>query len=560
MSDLTPISSFDDVVQLETTTIALGGPGGPMNQQAQALLNRTQYLAGQIADLAADIAATYATDADVSAAVSGVVSRLASPVLPADGPGMIAFTPSVNYSLGTLGRKAQQVLCVDDFPGVVGDGVNDDTAGFLLARNSGAFVTLNPAKHYMLSATIAAVSGKNFLFEGPARAMRGGNNNPFPNLPGPIIEWTGANNVPVFEIDLYNSHHTVVSGFSLVLPNTYASNAIQFRGGPYLSQGGIAAVTSERVGVYRKGTISPEATAASLFGIDCTGNLPDGRVGGGWIIRDFFAFNTQNIFKVNIGNNTLGTPGLDNWWNSNLIESGYGYQVYRAIDIVGGTINGNAAWRNVFQNITIQPGLGIGGTFATGVIRGTGLVEYNAFNHVTVWDLSSGSEFVLPERNIRRGYFGDYFSHTEGLLMFGPTAADGIRQKRPGWDNAFRWRAYGNNGDQMMQSNNWDGTARDTTSLHAAATRLYTESSSSQFDVYLGAGTVASRFSVQFDGTNTKMGFFGAVPAVQPTGYGTPTAATKTASLPGTGATLAQVGGTLGALILELKTLGIIGA
>lgn len=50
MADLTPVSSFDDVPQLETTTQALGGPGGPMNTQAQALLNRTQYLKNNSVD------------------------------------------------------------------------------------------------------------------------------------------------------------------------------------------------------------------------------------------------------------------------------------------------------------------------------------------------------------------------------------------------------------------------------------------------------------------------------------------------------------------------------
>ncbi len=44
MTNLVPTSSFDPVPQLETTTIALAGPSGPMNTQAQALLNRTQFL------------------------------------------------------------------------------------------------------------------------------------------------------------------------------------------------------------------------------------------------------------------------------------------------------------------------------------------------------------------------------------------------------------------------------------------------------------------------------------------------------------------------------------
>lgn len=44
MTNLTAISSADPIPELETTTMALGGSGGPMNTQAQALLNNLQYL------------------------------------------------------------------------------------------------------------------------------------------------------------------------------------------------------------------------------------------------------------------------------------------------------------------------------------------------------------------------------------------------------------------------------------------------------------------------------------------------------------------------------------
>lgn len=44
MANLTPTPSWDNVVQLELTTSATGGPGGIMNLQAQALLNRTELL------------------------------------------------------------------------------------------------------------------------------------------------------------------------------------------------------------------------------------------------------------------------------------------------------------------------------------------------------------------------------------------------------------------------------------------------------------------------------------------------------------------------------------
>lgn len=44
MANLTPTASWDDVPQLDTSTPALAGPGGPMNLQAQALLNRLEFL------------------------------------------------------------------------------------------------------------------------------------------------------------------------------------------------------------------------------------------------------------------------------------------------------------------------------------------------------------------------------------------------------------------------------------------------------------------------------------------------------------------------------------
>lgn len=45
MANLTPTPVWDQVPQLEEATIARAGPGGPMNTQAQALANRTEFLA-----------------------------------------------------------------------------------------------------------------------------------------------------------------------------------------------------------------------------------------------------------------------------------------------------------------------------------------------------------------------------------------------------------------------------------------------------------------------------------------------------------------------------------
>lgn len=48
MTSLPPTPSWDDVPELKTDTRALAGTGGPMNLQAQALLNRTELLKNKV--------------------------------------------------------------------------------------------------------------------------------------------------------------------------------------------------------------------------------------------------------------------------------------------------------------------------------------------------------------------------------------------------------------------------------------------------------------------------------------------------------------------------------
>lgn len=89
MANLTPTPSFDPVVQLETTTVALGGAGAPMNLQAQALLNRTQYLFVQLSNLA-----TVATTGDYNSLIN-------RPSL-----GSAAFQNSSAFATAAQGAKA----------------------------------------------------------------------------------------------------------------------------------------------------------------------------------------------------------------------------------------------------------------------------------------------------------------------------------------------------------------------------------------------------------------------------------------------------------------------
>lgn len=65
MTNLTPASSLDDVVEHPTTQLVLGGPGGPMNEQAQQLLNRTKFLDDARIAQAALIASLQSFDTDL---------------------------------------------------------------------------------------------------------------------------------------------------------------------------------------------------------------------------------------------------------------------------------------------------------------------------------------------------------------------------------------------------------------------------------------------------------------------------------------------------------------
>lgn len=175
MSNLTPTPGWDDVPQLDITTQALGGPGGPMNLQAQALINRTEVLNPD--SVSAPGSALDGTEkwsfkkggAWVRASLSAIANFALAiwTVAIASGVGAVART--------IMARLLDLPISVKDF-GATGDGTTDDTTAIQAALN---FVGLSrgmslrfPAGKYKITAPLifqaasvpAALSGSDLHF------------------------------------------------------------------------------------------------------------------------------------------------------------------------------------------------------------------------------------------------------------------------------------------------------------------------------------------------------------------------------------------------------------
>jgi len=107
MTILTASPSWDDVRQLETTDRALGGAGGVMNQQAQALLNRSELLRRQQATPVLGAAGDGVTD-DTGAIQAAINSCSAGAV----------FIPAGNYKL------SRELTITNPLVTIVGAGID----------------------------------------------------------------------------------------------------------------------------------------------------------------------------------------------------------------------------------------------------------------------------------------------------------------------------------------------------------------------------------------------------------------------------------------------------
>lgn len=141
MTDLTPTSSFDPVVQLETTTLALGGVSGPMNFQAQALVNRTEWLKNQpfrLTPSVTDAPFNASTVGDATAAFQAAYNAAPAGgriIVPAPGPFTVGTVTGTKVVTWEIQYNIQTNLALLNLPGIVIGTINTAQT---LWRNGGA--------------------------------------------------------------------------------------------------------------------------------------------------------------------------------------------------------------------------------------------------------------------------------------------------------------------------------------------------------------------------------------------------------------------------------------
>lgn len=173
MTNLTPNPGWSDVPQVETTTQLLGGAGGPLNAQAQALLNRTAAL--QDATDPAKGAALVGAQDGVSGSLWTTVAGFISNVISSAGAAAIGFMQMGTGAIGrSVAEKLQESVSVFEFMTSAQRtnvkarlGTIDVTAAVQAALNAHARVYF-PAGVYLVSAPILVATQQQLVGHSPA--------------------------------------------------------------------------------------------------------------------------------------------------------------------------------------------------------------------------------------------------------------------------------------------------------------------------------------------------------------------------------------------------------
>lgn len=250
MTNLTPNPGWSAVPEIETNTALLGGPGGPLNTQAQALLNRTEAIAqGVLTDAGATSTWTGAEVVPMSRGaglLQTTLTKIATFILSIFTILIVSGTGAVARTI--LAKLIDLPVSVKDF-GAKGDGATDDTTAVQNALN---FISVSGGRVVIPAGSTCYIAGNLAI---PAGAV----------LEGPYV-------TPDSMLSMSGSAISVLG----------LGGAIALNGAATITVNGGAAVRG--LLIYRSGIVIPASDASLFAGVAITIGGPGAYVGYSMIL------------------------------------------------------------------------------------------------------------------------------------------------------------------------------------------------------------------------------------------------------------------------------------
>lgn len=273
-------------------------------------------------------------------------------------------------------------------------GINDSTVAIQTAIDTGLPVYL-PAGQYQVSTTIANTT--NLIIFGYGSISVAGN-NPQNNKSGVCINWTGEDVGPVFDINPDVATSVRLNNIKIYVNKTFTGKIINVQGSLVTGELPRAIMEVDGLGLFRTPldytiTYAPgNSTAIGLYF-----DLTDATAGQshacfGYKFTNLYLYNLNVGVKVEVAD---AQAGQANFFNSNYFSDVWMYQVYRALDLIGGgaALRG-AIVANTFISFMVQPGLDSSSVSATGVVRIDYNVSGNAFVGLKLWDVPEANKLA----------------------------------------------------------------------------------------------------------------------------------------------------------------------
>jgi hypothetical protein len=278
--------------------------------------------------------------------------------------------------------------------GAIGDGVTDDTTAIQTAVNTGKPVYL-PEGQYKVTTTIT--NATNFILIGVGSISIAGN-DPQTNKSGVCINWEGSVTGPVFNINPDVGTSIRIENLKLYVDKTFTGKIINVQSSLVTGEDARAIVEVNGLGLYRTpldytATFAPgDATAIGIYFDLTSANAGESRACVGYKFNNMYLFNLNCGVKVEVAD---AVSGQANFFNSNYFNDVYMYQVYRALDLIGGGASGRGEIvANTFVSFEVQPGLDSSSVAADGCVRIDYKVNGNAFIGLKLWDIPDAKKLV----------------------------------------------------------------------------------------------------------------------------------------------------------------------